>query len=117
MEGVVKRITAFGAFIDIGVGRDGLLHISEMSQRRVAKASDVVQEGEKVTVWIRELDRDKNRISLSMIAPGTLTMRDLEEGMVVTGRVTRMERYGAFFGHRRGPGWHAACQRDGAGVR
>ena len=96
VEGVVKRVTEFGAFIDIGVGRDGLVHVSELSQRRVAKASDVIQEGQKVTVWIKELDRDKNRISLSMIAPGTLTMHDLEEGMVVTGRVTRMERYGAF---------------------
>jgi small subunit ribosomal protein S1 len=96
VEGVVKRVTEFGAFIDIGVGRDGLVHVSELSQNRVAKASDVVQEGQKVTVWIKELDRDKNRISLSMIAPGTLTMRDLEEGMVVTGTVTRMERYGVF---------------------
>ena len=96
VEGVVKRVTEFGAFIDIGVGRDGLVHVSEMSQRRVEKASDVVQEGQTVTVWIKELDRDKNRISLSMIAPGTLTMRDLEEGMVVTGTVTRMERYGVF---------------------
>ncbi len=96
VEGVVKRVTEFGAFIDIGVGRDGLVHVSELSPQRVAKASDVVQEGQTVTVWIKELDRDKNRISLSMIAPGTLTMRDLEEGMVVTGTVTRMERYGAF---------------------
>jgi len=96
VEGVVKRVTEFGAFIDIGVGRDGLVHVSELSQRRVEKASDVVQEGQTVTVWIKELDRDKNRISLSMIAPGTLTMRDLEEGMVVTGTVTRMERYGVF---------------------
>ena len=96
VEGVVKRVTEFGAFIDIGVGRDGLVHVSELSQRRVAKASDVVQEGQTVTVWIKELDRDKNRISLSMVPPGTLTMHDLEEGMVVTGTVTRMERYGAF---------------------
>jgi small subunit ribosomal protein S1 len=96
VEGVVKRVTEFGAFIDIGVGRDGLVHVSELSPHRVAKASDVVQEGQTVTVWIKELDREKNRISLSMIAPGTLTMRDLEEGMVVTGTVTRMERYGAF---------------------
>ncbi len=95
-EGVVKRVTEFGAFIDIGVGRDGLVHVSEMSQTRVAKASDLVKEGDKVKVWIKELDREKNRISLSMIMPGTLTMRDLDEGMVVTGRVTRLERYGAF---------------------
>jgi small subunit ribosomal protein S1 len=96
VEGVVKRVTEFGAFVDIGVGRDGLVHVSEMSQNRVAKASDIVSEGDKVTVWVKELDRDKNRISLSMIAPGTLTLRDLDEGMVVTGRVTRLERYGAF---------------------
>ena len=96
VEGIVKRVTEFGAFVDIGVGRDGLVHVSEMAQDRVAKASDVVKEGDKVQVWIKELDRDKNRISLSMVAPGTRTLRDLEEGMVVSGRVTRLERYGAF---------------------
>ncbi len=96
VEGTVKRVTDFGAFVDIGVGRDGLVHVSEMSPGRVAKASDILKQGDVVTVWIKELDREKNRISLSMIAPGTLTMRDLDEGMVVTGKVTRIERYGAF---------------------
>lgn len=96
VEGVVKRVTEFGAFVDIGVGRDGLVHVSEMAQNRVAKASDIVKEGDKIQVWIKELDRDKNRISLTMVAPGMQTLRDLEEGMVVTGRVTRLERYGAF---------------------
>jgi small subunit ribosomal protein S1 len=96
VEGIVKRVTEFGAFIDIGVGRDGLVHVSEMSPGRVTKASDIVQEGQQVKVWIKELDRDKNRISLSMIAPGTMTLRDLEEGMVLPGRITRLERYGAF---------------------
>jgi small subunit ribosomal protein S1 len=96
VEGVVKRVTEFGAFVDIGVGRDGLVHVSELSPGRVAKASDIVQEGQQVKVWIKELDRDKNRISLSMIAPGTMTLRDLDEGMVLPGRITRLERYGAF---------------------
>ena len=96
VEGVVKRVTEFGAFVDIGVGRDGLVHVSEMAQGRVSKPSDVVKEGEQVRVWIKELDREKNRISLSMIEPGTMTLRDLEEGAVVRGRVTRLERYGAF---------------------
>jgi transcriptional accessory protein Tex/SPT6 len=96
VEGLVKRVTEFGAFVDIGVGRDGLVHVSEMGTGRVAKASDIVKEGDKVRVWVKELDRDKNRISLSMIAPGTLTFRDLEEGMIVPGKVTRLERYGAF---------------------
>ncbi len=96
VEGLVKRVTDFGAFVDIGVGRDGLVHVSEMAAGRVAKASDIVKQGDKIRVWIKELDRDKNRISLSMVAPGTLTARDLEEGMVVPGKVTRLERYGAF---------------------
>ena len=96
VEGVVKRVTEFGAFIDIGVGRDGLVHVSEMAQGRVSKPSDVVNEGDKVRVWIKELDREKNRISLSMIEPGTMTLRDLEEGSTVRGKVTRLERYGAF---------------------
>jgi predicted RNA-binding protein with RPS1 domain len=96
VEGVVKRVTDFGAFVDIGVGRDGLVHVSEMGTGRVAKPADVVNQGDKIRVWIKELDREKNRISLSMIAPGTLTMRDLEEGMIVPGKVTRLERYGAF---------------------
>ena len=96
VEGLVKRVTEFGAFIDIGVGRDGLAHVSEMGTGRVAKASDVVQEGDKVRVWIKELDRDKNRISLSIIEPGKITLRDLDEGMIVPGTVTRLERYGAF---------------------
>jgi ribosomal protein S1 len=47
-------------------------------------------------VWIKELDREKNRISLSMVQPGTMTLRDLEEGSTVRGKVTRLERYGAF---------------------
>jgi ribosomal protein S1 len=96
VEGVVKRVTEFGAFVDIGVGRDGLVHVSEMGAGRIAKPSDVVSQGDKIRVWIKELDREKNRISLSMIAPGTLTMRELEEGMIVPGKVTRLERYGAF---------------------
>lgn len=96
VEGTVKRVTEFGAFIDIGVGRDGLVHVSEMAQGRVSKPSDVVKEGDKVRVWIKELDREKNRISLSMIEPGTMTLRDLEEGATVRGKVTRLERYGAF---------------------
>jgi small subunit ribosomal protein S1 len=96
VEGVVKRVTDFGAFVDIGVGRDGLVHVSEMGTGRIAKPADVVAQGDKIRVWIKELDREKNRISLSMIAPGTLTMRELEEGMTVPGKVTRLERYGAF---------------------
>jgi len=96
LHGTVKRIADFGAFVDIGVGTDGLVHISELSQVRVNKVSDVVSEGQEVTVWIKELDRDNNRISLTMLPPGTKTIRDLNEDEIVAGTVTRLAPYGAF---------------------
>lgn len=96
LQGTVKRITEFGAFVDIGVGRDGLIHISELSTTRVAKVADVLKEGQEVTLWIKKLDRDRNRISLTMIEPGKRTIRDLQVGEVVEGTVTRILPYGAF---------------------
>ncbi|MCB0046145.1 MAG: S1 RNA-binding domain-containing protein [Caldilineaceae bacterium] len=96
VEGVVKRTTDFGAFIDIGVGRDGLVHISELDVRRVDKVTDVLQKGQKVTVWIKKLDRKRNRISLTLVSPDTKTIRDLKKGDVLPGKVTRIVPYGAF---------------------
>lgn len=96
VTGKVKRVSEYGAFVDIGVGRDGLLHISELSTSRVRKVTDVVKEGDEINVWIKELDREKNRISLTMIPPGTKTIRDLEVGELVTGTVQRLTTYGAF---------------------
>lgn len=95
-EGKVKAIAEFGAFVDIGVGRDGLVHITEVSRKPVANIGDVLHEGDKVTVWIKDLDRERNRISLTMIDPNAPSLEDLREGDIVRGRVTRLERYGAF---------------------
>jgi predicted RNA-binding protein with RPS1 domain len=96
VTGTVKRIADFGAFIDIGVGRDGLIHISELSVRRVGKVTDVLSEGQEVTAWIKKLDRERNRISLTLIDPETKTIRDLKKGEIVNGTVTRILPYGAF---------------------
>jgi len=65
LEGVVTNVTAFGAFVDIGVHQDGLVHISELSQTFVKDPRDVVQVGQKLKVTIIELDLDRKRISLS----------------------------------------------------
>lgn len=94
--GTVKRTSEFGAFIDIGVGRDGLVHVSELSTRRVAKVTDVLKEGTQETFWIKELDRERNRISLTMIKPGTKTVRTMQKGDIITGVVSRIMPYGAF---------------------
>ncbi len=96
VTGTVKRIADFGAFVDIGVGRDGLIHISELSVRRVGKVTDVLSEGQEVTAWIKKLDRERNRISLTLIDPETKTIRDLKKGEIVKGTVTRILPYGAF---------------------
>ncbi|NLE75187.1 MAG: S1 RNA-binding domain-containing protein [Chloroflexi bacterium] len=95
-EGTVRSVAEFGAFVDIGAGRDGLVHVSEMSRRTVAKPSDVVKEGDKVTVWVKDLDRERNRISLTMVDPETPGAETLQVGATVRGRVTRMMPYGAF---------------------
>jgi predicted RNA-binding protein with RPS1 domain len=96
VTGTVKRVADFGAFVDIGVGRDGLIHISELSVRRVGKVTDVLSEGQEVTAWIKKLDRERNRISLTLIDPETKTIRDIEKGDLVQGTVTRILPYGAF---------------------
>ncbi len=96
VTGTVKRTTEFGAFVDIGAGRDGLIHISELAVGRVNKVADVLKDGQQVTAWIKKLDRKRNRISLTLISPGTKTLKDLKEGEIVPGTVSKIMPYGAF---------------------
>ena len=70
-DGIVTRIMPFGAFVDIGGGKEGLLHISKISSKRVEKVEDVLTIGDEVTVKVIEID-NQGRINLSM--------RDLEAG-------------------------------------
>ena len=66
LPGIVTNITNFGAFVDIGVHQDGLVHISQMANRRIAHPTDVVKLHQHVMVKVIEVDRQRNRISLSM---------------------------------------------------
>ena len=69
LPGIVTNITAFGAFVDIGVHQDGLVHISELSNGFVKDPADVVKVQQKVQVTVMEVDLDKKRIKLSMKQP------------------------------------------------
>jgi uncharacterized protein len=69
LPGIVTNITAFGAFVDIGVHQDGLVHISELSNSFVKDPADVVKVQQKVQVTVMEVDPDKKRIKLSMKQP------------------------------------------------
>lgn len=97
VEGTIKNITDFGAFIDLG-GADGLLHISEMSWGRVESPKKVFKAGEKMRVLIKDINGDK--IALSLKFPETNPWKDAAvkyaAGNIVTGRVARMTDFGAF---------------------
>ncbi|WP_203246450.1 30S ribosomal protein S1 [Sporosarcina beigongshangi] len=99
VEGTVQRLATFGAFVDIG-GIDGLVHISQLSHDHIDKVSDILKEGEKVNVKILSVDRDSERISLSIkdTLPGP--WEGIEDrapkGAVLKGTVKRLVSYGAF---------------------
>ena len=97
VEGVVKNVTDFGAFVDLG-GADGLLHISEMSWGRVEHPKKVFKVGEKLTVLIKEINGSK--VALSLKFEDQNPWRDAADkyaiGNVVSGRVARMTDFGAF---------------------
>lgn len=69
MQGTVRNVVDFGAFVDIGVSEDGLVHISKLKKGFVKHPLDVVASGDIVTVWVDSVDREKGRISLTMIPP------------------------------------------------
>ena len=66
LPGVVTNVTNFGAFVDLGVHQDGLVHISQLADRYVEKPSDIVKVHQKVTVTVLEVDVERKRIALSM---------------------------------------------------
>jgi uncharacterized protein len=69
LEGTVRNVVDFGAFIDIGVKQDGLVHISKLTNRYVKHPLDVVSVGDLVNVWVEDVDMKKGRVALTMIPP------------------------------------------------
>jgi small subunit ribosomal protein S1 len=99
VEGIVRRLTSFGVFVDIG-GVDGLVHITDLSWGRVKQPSDVVSVNQKIQVKILSLDPEKERISLSYKAtqprPWDIAGEKYAVGSVVEGKVVRITTFGAF---------------------
>lgn len=97
--GVVKSLTAFGAFVDLG-GVDGLVHISELSWQRIKHPSEVVKVGDEIEVYIKALDKEKDKISLGYKkeedSPWIQATKDLKVGDTVKCKIVRILPFGAF---------------------
>jgi small subunit ribosomal protein S1 len=99
LEGTVKNVTDFGAFIDLG-GVDGLLYITDISWGRVTHPSEVLENGQKLNVVVLDFDDEKKRISLGLkqltAHPWDSMVEGISEGAKVKGKVVNIEDYGAF---------------------
>ena len=97
--GVVKSITNYGAFVDLG-GVDGMVHVSELSWKRIKNPSEVVKVGEEIDVFVKALDKENKRISLGHKVdaenPWTILSEKYNEGDVVEAKVAGLTPFGAF---------------------
>ncbi len=98
-EGTVKTIKEYGAFVEIN-GIDGLLHINEIAWTRIKHPSEVLKEGDRISVKVKSVDKENRKLSLSYKAtiksPWAIFLDNHQKGDVVTGKVTRIADFGAF---------------------
>ena len=99
VKGIVKNLTDYGAFVDLG-GVDGLLHITDMAWKRVKHPSEIVNVGDEINVKVLKFDKDKQRVSLGMKQMGNDPWQEIAqrypEGTKITGQVTNLTDYGCF---------------------
>jgi len=95
-RGKVVKTTLAGALVDIGIDTPGMVHISQLQKSPVKRVEDVLHEGDEVDVWVRRVSPKKGRIELTMIKPLGLEWGEIKKDMVITGKVIRLEKFGAF---------------------
>ncbi|WP_414830786.1 30S ribosomal protein S1 [Alteromonas sp. H39] len=99
IKGIVKNLTDYGAFVDLG-GVDGLLHITDMAWKRVKHPSEIVNVGDEINVKVLKFDKEKQRVSLGMKQMGNDPWQEIAqrypEGTKITGQVTNLTDYGCF---------------------
>jgi len=96
LSGTVVKTMLAGVVVDIGLEVPGVVHISRIQKNPVNKAEDVVEVGQAVDVWVRQVFPERQRIELTMIEPLDKEWREIRKGLVTEGKVTRLEKYGVF---------------------
>lgn len=96
LAGKVTRTELYGAFVDVGAEVEGLVHISQLRKGNVRRVEDVVEAGQEVKVWVQKVDTNAKRLELGMIPPVALKWKDIKPGLQLTGKVVRIESFGAF---------------------
>lgn len=94
--GKVVKIALGGALVDIGLDTPGMIHISQLQKDPVKRVEEVIQEGQEVEVWVRRVAPKKGRVELTMIEPLGLEWNEIKIDLVLSGTVTRLEKFGAF---------------------
>lgn len=96
VNGTVKRVDLYGAIIDLGIDATALVHISKLGSDQVNRVSDVLSEGDTITAWVEKVDPERGQVMLTMVEPVAVDWGDLKEGQTYTGKITRLENFGAF---------------------
>lgn len=96
LEGNVIAVELYGAFVDVGVERPAMLHISQFSEEPVYDLHNRIKVGDAVKAWVMDVDKERQRVTLTLIKPPAVTWGELNINDVVTGTVVRIEKYGAF---------------------
>ena len=94
--GTVVKTALAGAVIDIGLEMPGVVHISQLQKEPVNRVEDVINVGQTVDVWVRRVEPKRGRLELTMIEPLPFEWRDIDKGMIVKGKITRIEKFGIF---------------------
>lgn len=96
LKGIVKKIELIGAFVDVGLDQNALLHISRIKAGHISNVNEVLTEGQEITVWVHAVDREQGRVSLTTIKPSDVEWSEISVGQVYTGKVVRIEKFGVF---------------------
>ncbi len=96
LSGTVKAVELYGAFVDVGIGQDALLHISQLGKSNVRNVEDIVKVGDEIKVYVLKVDKNAGRVALSLVKPPQLSWETLKSDQTYTGTVTRIEKFGVF---------------------